>query len=121
MNKQMTPKQAGSVRFLPCAASALCWPNIPLGFAAFPLALLTFHWGRFMTRRQGEVQWAKAALGPEQGRGAKCSALPLLKEMAQGRVHGLPTAEPGLMENCRLQASPPGLPSLQTPGSYYGS
>lgn len=71
MNKQITPKQAGSVCFLPCAASALCWPNIPLGFAAFPLALLTFHWGCFMTRRQGEVQWAKAAMGPERGRGAK--------------------------------------------------
>lgn len=43
VNKQIIPKQAASVCFLPCAASALCWPNIPLGFAAFPFALLTSH------------------------------------------------------------------------------
>lgn len=61
MNKQITPKQGASVCFLPCAASALCLPNIPLGFVAFPSALLTSRWGCFMTQRQGEAWWAEAA------------------------------------------------------------
>lgn len=41
VNKQTTRKQAASVCFLPGAASALCLPNIPWGFAAFALAFLT--------------------------------------------------------------------------------